>query len=293
MSYQEVIHRWCSRFVCLSRWMSKYHPLRCPFYLSLHLSSSFPHSTLTFALHFSPHLSLPLPLFYICSLSGLPSLGVSALVSGLGVSSKTHTTPRLAAQALWPSHLICPLRSSHPLVSPPLWAWAAAEGSVVLRVGAVFRQTCFFCRAFVPFCVIVLTEWTPHLPGSCAPGLGLTLSHVSGCNLMAVFILCRLSLKALRKSLAFLSSALAARAEVLAVVIVRKNNICIRIHSKHVFFHISVREGRKGTEAELSLSFFLSLSHSLFLESVGISGPWLWWQGRVYSINPYYASTIP
>lgn len=207
-----------------------------------------------------------------------------------------HTTPQLPAQALRPSHLICPPRSSHPLVSPLFWVWAVAVGSTVLRVGAVFRQTCFFCRAFVPFCVIVLTERTPHLPGSCAPNLGLTLSHVSGCNLMAVFILCRLSLKALRKSLAFLSNALAARAEVLAVVIVRKNNICIRIHSKHVFFHISVREGRKGTEGELSLFlsfFFFSLSHALFSESVGISGPWLWWQACVYSINPYYASTIP
>lgn len=132
----------------------------------------------------------------------------------------------------------------------------------MLRVGAVFLQTCFFCRAFVPFCVIMLTERTPHLPGSRKPRLSLTLSHVSGCNLMAVFILCRLALKALRKSLGFLSSALAARSEVLAAVIVRKNNICIRIHSKHVFFHISVREGRKGTEGELSL-LFLSLALSL------------------------------
>lgn len=162
------------------------------------------HPNLCSAFLSPPFLAPPSVLYLLSFRFAFPG----SLHSGLGfrglVQNAHHTSTPGSSPLTIPPHLSSALLSS-PRLSPLFWVWAAATGSVVLWVGAVFRQTCFFCRAFVPFCVIVLTERTPHLPGSCAPGLGLTLSHVSGCNLMAVFILCRLSLKALRKSLAFLS----------------------------------------------------------------------------------------
>lgn len=59
---------------------------------------------------------------------------------------------------------------------------------------------------------------------------------------MAMFILCSSPLMEQKSLWAFCFSTFTARSEVLAVVTLRKNNICPYIRSKQAFFHISVRD---------------------------------------------------
>lgn len=106
-----------------------------------------------------------------------------------------------------------------------------------------------FCQSLVPFCVMVLTERTPHLTP--IELWGWAAGRPARANVAPVFsvviwwpcLFYAVPLWWSRKSLwAFCFSTFTARSGVLTVVTLRKNNICPYIRSKQAFFHISVRD---------------------------------------------------